>query len=286
MSAEHGIGANQFGAGRVWSLLDMLRFNAAPFIEASRHLGQLGIAVLDPNVHAFHVDTVGYINGVLTDLECEVDKLGLPMAKRSIGRLREHINRPGVTPAQCREFVFQIQNRLTDEIDTKYLLCLTDSEAQAFDAAAQPLGQPVSVSFPSAAYDIAEAAKCLALGRSTAGAFHAIRALEAALRALTRCLALPDPTVGAARSWFNILRSVDDEVRRRWPTNVDRSTGDGRFFEEAHAGLAAMQNPYRNATMHLDQKYTEEEATDVFAIVGAFMRKLASRMDEDGLPLA
>jgi hypothetical protein len=61
---------------------------------------------------------------------------------------------------------------------------------------------------------------------------------------------------------------------------------DGQFFEEAYAALAAIQNPYRNATMHLDQKYTPEEARHVFEMVGGFMRKVSSRMDENGMPLA
>ena len=52
------------------------------------------------------------------------------------------------------------------------------------------------------------------------------------------------------------------------------------------ATFAAMQNPYRNATMHLDQKYTEEEAKHVFEIVKGFMTKLASRCDENGDPKA
>lgn len=38
--------------------------------------------------------------------------------------------------------------------------------------------------------------------------------------------------------------------------------------------------------MHLDQIYTAKDAAHVLEIVGGFMRKLASRMDEDGLPLA
>jgi len=35
-----------------------------------------------------------------------------------------------------------------------------------------------------------------------------------------------------------------------------------------------MQNPWRNATMHLDQKFTDEEARHIFEIVKGFMRKL------------
>jgi len=50
----------------------------------------------------------------------------------------------------------------------------------------------------------------------------------------------------------------------KWPGSSNRLSGDGEFFDNAYAALAAMQNPWRNATMHLDQKYTTEEATHIF----------------------
>jgi hypothetical protein len=78
-------------------------------------------------------------------------------------------------------------------------------------------GQDVSAKFPSASYEIAEAGKCLALDRSTASAFHAIRCLEAGIRAISRCLGIPDPTRGAERSWAKVLRAIKEENDRRWP---------------------------------------------------------------------
>jgi hypothetical protein len=63
-----------------------------------------------------------------------------------------------------------------------------------------------------------------------------------------------------------------------------RSGGDGELFETAYAALAGMQNPWRNSTMHLDQVYTPDDARHILEIVGGFMRKLASRMDENGDP--
>jgi hypothetical protein len=82
---------------------------------------------------------------------------------------------------------------------------------------------------------------------------------------------------GSRRLW-----SLWDIMQR----TASRMTGDGRLFEDAYAALAAMQNPWRNATMHLDQKYTEEEAAYIFTVVRGFMGKLAARCDENGLPKA
>ena len=36
--------------------------------------------------------------------------------------------------------------------------------------------------------------------------------------------------------------------------------------------------------MHVDKKYTEEEAEQIFSVVTSFMKKIASRMDEQGCP--
>lgn len=140
--------------------------------------------------------------------------------------------------------------------------------------------------FSEATQEMEEAAKCLALGRSTAGAFHAIRCLESGIRALSRCLQIPDPTRASDRNWGAMLKSLKTKIDERWPGSSARLSGDGEFFDYAYAALAAMQNPWRNATMHLDQNYTDEQAKHVFEIVKGFMTKIAYRLDENGQPLA
>src|SRR4051795_7608402 len=68
-----------------------------------------------------------------------------------------------------------------------------------------PTARSVQQTLPSLEYEISETGKCLALGRSTASVFHSIRCLEASIRALARCLRLPDPTTGAERNWNIVL---------------------------------------------------------------------------------
>jgi hypothetical protein len=83
-----------------------------------------------------------------------------------------------------------------------------------------------------------------------------------------------------------MLDAVKGESGRRWPTSADRLAGDGQTFDEVYAALAALQNPYRNATMHLDHKYTDDESKHIFDLVGGLMRRVASRCDEMGDPKA
>ena len=63
-------------------------------------------------------------------------------------------------------------------------------------------------------------------------------------------------------------------------------SGDGHTFEDLYAALASMQNPWRNATMHLETRYNREEAESLIYVVRRFLSRLADRMDEDGLPKA
>ena len=63
-------------------------------------------------------------------------------------------------------------------------------------------------------------------------------------------------------------------------------SGDGALFEDLRASLEAVRNPWRNATMHIEKKYTDDEAEHIFVAVKGFMKKLASRCDEMGEPKA
>ena len=58
------------------------------------------------------------------------------------------------------------------------------------------------------------------------------------------------------------------------------------IFDDLYASLDAVKNPWRNATMHPANKYTQKEAEHVFAAVRGFVMKLADRMDENGDPKA
>jgi len=175
---------------------------------------------------------------------------------------------------------------LKDELSEAFLLALTSKELSYFEPTAPLFGKLVEDQFPCLIDEIGEAGKCYALGRGTACAFHSIRCLEAGIRALSRCLQIPDPTRACDRNWGAMLKIVKDKIDARWPGSSTRLAGDGEFFDNAYAGLAAMQNPWRNSTMHLDQKYTLDEAKHIFEVVKGFMTKLASRMNEDGQPLA
>ena len=84
------------------------------------------------------------------------------------------------------------------------------------------------------------------------------------------------------------MMKIKDEVDRRNKVAPPQwaVVGDKDFFAEIYVSLDAVRNVWRNATMHVENKYTLEGAAHVLAAVRGFMRKLASRCDEKGMPLA
>jgi len=223
--------------------------------------------------------------------------IGLRVTKEAVTTLLDHCNSTvkmegdkarfdALSLHRVKGLITAIQNCLKNESNLKIALILPPENEDLYEPRAPLYGSDVFAKFPSVAPEIDEAAKCLALGRSTASAFHSIRCLEAGIRAISRCLGIPDPTKGADRNWGMVLKKIQAAVDTRWSNSSHRMHGDGEFMERAYAALAALKNPYRNTTMHLDATYTEEEAKHIREMVGGIMRMIASRMDEQGLPLA
>jgi hypothetical protein len=204
----------------------------------------------------------------------------------SVKQLIDQIDKYPLTAGDISEQLRLIEGRIKDGLKLSFLLSLSEAEAVLFEPSEPIIAADFAGKFGAATYEIEESAKCLALSRSTAAAFHALRCLEAGISALSRCLGIPDPTKAHERSWMKLLEKLDGGIKMKWPTNTDRMSGDGRIFDEAYAALAAMQNPWRNSTMHLDQKYTPDEARDIFDAVRRFMGRVANRMDENGEPKA
>jgi hypothetical protein len=67
---------------------------------------------------------------------------------------------------------------------------------------------------------------------------------------------------------------------------LGRTHADFDFFEEVHGRLDIIRRAWRNGTMHVEIVYTEDDARVIFEATKAFMMKVASRMDERGLPPA
>ena len=129
--------------------------------------------------------------------------------------------------------------------------------------------------FPTTDFDIEGAGKCIAFGQGTACVFHLMRVMEVGLRVLGDALNLPSTS---NRNWDDILNKADKEVKTRRTDQSPEWQADEVFFSSAVAHLRSVKTAWRNPTMHIEAKYTEEEAEDIWNHVASFMRHLSTRL--------
>lgn len=272
-------------AKQLWGLWDMFNLRLKPLIDTQDVIVQWSVNLHNRRDNVAPAARKEMKRRIREELLPQLQAPEFAMCRVSAERLCETVERTG-NRTEVAVAVEDLRRRLLDQAAQVSCLTLSTRERALYEPMEPLFGADVAAKFVSVTYEIEEAGKCLALERSTAGAFHAIRCLEAGIRAISRCLGIPDPTRAGDRSWFNMLNAVKGAIDRKWPGTSTRLRGDGEFFDNAYAALAAMQNPWRNATMHLDQKYTPQEAQHVFDVVRGFMSRLASRMDENGDPRA
>jgi hypothetical protein len=124
-----------------------------------------------------------------------------------------------------------IDGRLKDELQNIPFLSLSSDDKKYFEPKMPLFGEDFTNRFKTVgAFELDEAAKCKALGRSTACVFHLMRVLEIGIRAMARCLGVPDPVKPAERNWGKILAKIKADIEAKWPTVADRSHGDGALF--------------------------------------------------------
>ncbi len=269
----------------------MIRFYAEPIVRAQDLISQLNLATQDQNLkpnQLFGDDVKRYISDRLDQLTRQLLGVELKMTHKAAERMKEKLAQTAAVSA-FRYDIREIQSRLFDEIGAAYLLALSPAEKERYEPAKSVFGVRVETKFASASFEIDEASKCMGLGRYTAAVFHLMRTTEIGLGAVRACLGIPSPDKTADRSWGAILKTIKevmDERNKRLSIKPWNLPGDKEFFDGAYASLDAVKNAWRNTTMHVEIKYTEEEADRVFRAVHGFMDRLSERMDEQGQPRA
>jgi hypothetical protein len=271
----------------LWSLWEMLKLDSVRFVGLMQFTAQMQVllgnnpAVEDENAWAKMRE-----NCERAAQTCEA--MGLVLSAKPLHSLAV------ICQADARGWPKEHEThfgdavaRIRDELEIIVLLELDARERGYFEPSAPLFGSAFSAKFISGGiFELDEAAKCLALGRSTAAVFHLMRMMEIGVRAVARCLGIPDPVQPGQRNWGAVLKKIKDAIDTKWPTATAKSSGDGEVFDALYASLDAVKNPWRNATMHPANKYTLEEAEHIFAAVRGFMMKVAERLDENGDPKA
>ncbi len=256
----------------------MLRLNLSALAEAMSSLGSLE-AILQTDVELM-AESRRQMKEVVTPLRALLVEMGLPVSLRPADRLIKVLD-SGVGWKQTSRIQMLINHLVVsvkDEVDTVLAWQVPGEKLVFFEH--HPFGSEVRVGFPSAEDDIEEAGKCLGMGRNTAAVFHLMRIMETGLRSLGA--SLNDPTLDPRTnpSWEKILSRCDKEMQKPLRDRSPEWRVDEAFFSTATANLRAVKDAWRNPTMHVERRYNDEEAREVWFAARAFMRHLAGKLSE------
>jgi hypothetical protein len=228
-----------------------------------------GEPVLPKHVRAFG-------NTALASLKRACIMADLDSVVPQIDRLSDALNRGDtlsvVQVAGLTQGFRHLIANIRDHLDQEFFFHIDGSDAPLY-LGAEPFGGEVSVKFPSASEDIAEAAKCLAVQRPTACVFHLMRVAEAGVRVLGKRfrIVIADPR---NETWANIIRLVNTKIEGL-PTKTAIQRSRKEELASASAYLNAMRIATRNGVMHPKETYTREQAHEVFRATRLFMIHLA-----------
>jgi hypothetical protein len=217
--------------------------------------------------------TLAMIQREIQPLRHDVDQMEFPLTRMAIDRFIGATH-PITNETAFRE-IMEIWQRFADELEAVSFVYVEREKLRYYEQDAA-FGILVGQRFPSADYDIREAANCFSLERHTATVMHSMRALEVGLDALGAALKIKRSLKG----WGADLQIFGDAWSKQLKMNPRLSGWKREFFPKAFVEFRHFANAWRNRAMHSGVQYGDEEASRVFEHVGSFLRHLATRLSE------
>jgi|GEM_PF-6139433 len=146
--------------------------------------------------------------------------------------------------------VENLSERVRDELGSKDFYFVNPGLSKFYDV--NQFSEKAIHRLPRATYDMEEAGKCYALGRSTACAFHSIRVAEHGIKLILSHYSL---TVrGSNREWGILLQTIKDHI----PNIPDAD--EKQYLQGVVDRLDSLRFVWRNPTMHCELDYQPEQA--------------------------
>lgn len=234
---------------------------------------------LDERARGKAIDALGKI-------EASFRSIGLVISADTVKELDEEIKAGSRHSLEWLQVQIEnIEKLSVKELRGKYFFYIPPERIRFWPKQSEPfaLGKAVDSSFPSSTFDANNAGQSLAAGLSTAAVFHLMRILEIGLSALGNQFGVSL----AHTNWAPAILQIESKIRDMHTDPIWKAKTDCKeqqeFYAQAASHFAILKDAWRNHTMHVRGKYTQDEAERIFDNVKAFMQKLAERLAEDEL---
>jgi hypothetical protein len=258
----------------------MLKFDAAEFVrtveilEAIRTYTAVGVSA---KPHEQPADAVVKSSILLSSLNNFVEAatpVGVAYTLKEVARLRADLDSGRVKYSELAGRINSVKDRLRDELSEGHAIVIERDRAKYWRSATPLFGLDTHACFGAAIDDIEEAGNCLATDNGTATVFHLMRVMECGLKTLAKELGIP-----YAPSWESYIGQITKQLETPHPKRPRKVKKNLKFYKEVLGDLQSVKFVWRNPTMHIDRKYSPEEAEEIFTAVRRFMQRLAA-----GLP--
>ncbi len=179
-----------FTPNRLVSLFQMLQFSAKEFVFLMNMLSSLKAELkviaennLDPDDKPISENIKSAWVAILKLINKHCEEIGLSNSITLIQRVISELRSPDYTYPKYGARLEELKDRIYDEMSQPLFLTIKQDKAIYFNQASL-FGESVFNNFPSASFDIEEAGKCFAVGRSTACVMHLMRCIEVGLKAV------------------------------------------------------------------------------------------------------
>lgn len=288
---------------RLWSLRDMINcqiFGLCRYLELLRHHEGWMDAARFSEKNDVTAETLGlpvWAPPIVEQTRKQLENLievgrnicglfafetALNRLNRFAKRLRDGIDREGIS-AELRA----LREAIDDDMNFRYFYRYPTDKVQAllkkdFD------WQKTIAAFPSVKAEIDDAVDCYAQEHYTASVFHLMRIAEHGLRAFAqeREIILPKGKPIEWGTWQEIISQIDTSINGQGGIAKTKQAGPVKdealaFYNGALAHFYAFKDQYRNAVMHVRERYEEWQAQIALNHVRDFMNGLSAQLDEN-----
>ena len=268
---------------RVVSLWDMLKDNAAAFVDLGERLASAqalwGLySAKTESIFEHRLNDEGK-NLLRKDLQRILElstRLNLTLSKKLVER---RLNYKDSIPETPEEFSI-ITEVLTDELSGKLFLFVPSERADHWEKD-DLLSNDAKAAFPSAAAELRAAGNAYAAALHTGSVFYSMRAVEHGLRAMSKDVGLTFDV----QQWHVIIDQIQREIekiRKNGIQNTHKKEKDERlqFLSESAKEFAYFKDGWRNYVSHAKAPYTEHQAITVLNHVVDFIERISARLRE------
>ena len=252
--------------------MELLRFEAEAYCRLTGLIGQLLAhfhSARQASAVGLRINNEIYktLGSAIGEMGLQVDKLELSSAKKHFQRMKWTIENDSnsVTEDWVARNLSEFVARIVDDLEDRLFLNIPTSQAPLYLQTLPPFGEEVNNYFP-VSEDVSEAAKCLALNRTTAAVFHLMRVMEIAVQRFGDKLGVP---LVAEKNWQVILDQINSAIKI-----LNHKDPKTKAYAEAASHLYNVKVAWRNEVMHPKQTYTFEEAKAIFDNAKTFMNDL------------